>query len=105
MHRRKFIEAVAWVLIATLRASSAQSQPAKLYRIGFLGTTSASSFANRVDAFRGGLRDLGYVEGKNLVIEYRWADGDADRLPKLAAELVRLRGDVVGSHARGAYAP
>ena len=104
MHRRKFIEAVAGVLIATLRTSSAQSQPAKLYRIGFLGTTSASSFANRVDAFRGGLRDLGYVEGKNIVIEFRWADGDPDRLPELVAELVRLKVDVLVTHAQGTFA-
>ena len=104
MHRRKFIEAVAVALSVTAHASSAQSQPAKLYRIGFLGTTSASEFENRMEAFRAGLRELGYVEGKNMVIESRWADGEADRLPKLAADLVRLKVDVLVTHAQGTAA-
>jgi putative ABC transport system substrate-binding protein len=66
-----------------------------VYRIGFLGTASASAQAKRVDALRAGLRDLGYVEGKNIVIEFRWAEGRYDRLPDLAAELVRLKVDVL----------
>jgi putative ABC transport system substrate-binding protein len=74
----------------------AQAQPAgKVYRIGFLGNASASSQVNRVDALRAGLRELGYVEGNNIVIEYRWAEGKYDRLPDLAAELVRLKVDVL----------
>ncbi len=71
------------------------AQPAKIARIGFLGPNSAASNLSRMDALRVGLRDLGYVEGKNLVIESRWADGEFDRLPKLAAELVRLKVDVI----------
>jgi putative tryptophan/tyrosine transport system substrate-binding protein len=73
----------------------AQAQPAKVVRIGFLGPTSAASNAGRMEALRAGLRDLGYLEGKNLVIESRWAEGKFDRLPELAAELVRLNVDVI----------
>ncbi|PYT86199.1 MAG: hypothetical protein DMG36_26600 [Acidobacteria bacterium] len=73
----------------------AQAQQAKVVRIGFLGPTSAASNAGRMEALRAGLRDLGYLEGKNLVIESRWAEGKFDRLPELAAELVRLNVDVI----------
>ena len=72
-----------------------QAQPAKVVRIGFLGPTSAASNVGRMEALRAGLRDLGYLEGKNLVIESRWAEGKFDRLPELAAELVRLNVDVI----------
>jgi ABC-type uncharacterized transport system substrate-binding protein len=71
------------------------AQPAKVVRIGFLGPTSAASNAGRMEALRAGLRDLGYLEGKNLIIESRWAEGKFDRLPELAAELVRLNVDVI----------
>jgi putative ABC transport system substrate-binding protein len=70
-------------------------QPTKVPRIGFLGAVSPSVIAARVEAFRQGLRDLGYVEGKNIVIEYRWAEGKFDRLPDLASELVRIKVDVI----------
>ena len=70
-------------------------QPAKIVRIGFLGPTSAASNLDRIEALRAGLRGLGYVEGKNLVIEYRWAEGKFDRLPELAADLIRLNVDVI----------
>ena len=73
----------------------AHAQPSKVVRIGFLGPTSAASNAGRMEALREGLRDLGYLEGKNLVIESRWAEGKFDRLPELAAELVRLNVDVI----------
>lgn len=75
-------------------AADAQ-QAAKVTRIGFLGATTASSWASRVEAFRLGLRDLGYVEGKNIVIEFRWAEEKYGRLPDLAAELVRLKVDLL----------
>jgi putative ABC transport system substrate-binding protein len=104
MDRRKFIGALAASLSAAVRATSAQPQPVKVYRIGFLGTTSASEYASNVDALRAGLHDLGYVEGKNIVIEFRWADGDLDRLLKLAAELVGLKVDVLVTHAEGTRA-
>ena len=81
-------------LIAAPLAANAK-QPAKTPRIGFLGPTSASGLASRLEALQAGLRDFGYVEGKNIVIEYRWAEGDYDRLPDLAAELVRLKVDVL----------
>jgi len=70
-------------------------QTGKVHRIGFLGQTSASAQAIGVEALRAGLRDFGYVEGKNIVIEFRWAEGKYDRLPDLAAELVRLKVDVL----------
>ena len=66
-------------------------QPKKVPRIGYLLDGSSSSAADRVDTFRDGLRDLGYVEGKNIVIDYRYAEGRFDRFPELAAELVRLK--------------
>ena len=76
-------------------AGGTQQQTEKVYRIGYLGNVSASAQAKRVEALRAGLRDLGYVEGKNIVIEFRWAEGRYDRLPDLAAELVRLKVDVL----------
>jgi putative ABC transport system substrate-binding protein len=74
-------------------------QTGRVYRIGFLGATSPSGYAPQVAAFRTGLRELGYVEGKNLVIEFRWAEGNYARLPELAAELVRWKPDVLVTHA------
>jgi len=78
-------------------AATAQAQqPAKIPRVGFLSAASSSSdMAVRIEAFRQGLRVLGYVEGKNIVIEYRYAAGKLDRLPDLAAELVRLNVNVI----------
>jgi putative tryptophan/tyrosine transport system substrate-binding protein len=71
------------------------AQQSKVYRIGFLGNSTAALEANLVEPFRAGLRDLGYVEGRNVVIEYRWAEGDYERLPRLVAELVALKVDVI----------
>jgi ABC-type uncharacterized transport system substrate-binding protein len=68
-------------------------QASRVYRIGLLTTHSAQ--ATRVEPLRAGLRDLGYVEGQNIVIEYRWAEGKYDRFPDLAAELVRLKVDII----------
>ncbi len=70
-------------------------QPKKVPRIGFLVPGSAASFANRNDAFRKGLRDLGYIVGTNIIIEYRYSEGKLDPLPNLAADLVRLGVDVI----------
>ena len=70
-------------------------QPVKIPRIGILIAGSASSYSARVEGFRRRLRELGYVEGKNIVIEYRYAEGKFERLPDLAAELVRLKVDVI----------
>ena len=93
MDRRAFIS-IAGGLLAAPRAAGAQ--PAgQVVRIGFLGATSPSSWASRVEAFRSGLSALGYVEGKNIVIEFRWAEEKYGRLPGLAAELVRLKVDLL----------
>ena len=96
--RRKILLALgAAALVSPL---SPRAQPAsKVWRIGFLGAATAQGFARPLDALRTGLRDLGYVEGKNIVIEYRWADGDYARLPGLAAELARLGVDVIVTHS------
>ena len=82
------------VLLAVAVIAKAQ-QPTRVPRIGFLVPGSHSGFAARVEAFRHGLRELGYIEGKNIEIEYRWAEGKLDRLPELAAELVRINVDVI----------
>ena len=95
-NRRKLVIALgAGALMAPL-ASYAQ-QPAKVPRIAYLGATSLTANASRVDAFRQGLRELGYVEGKNIVIEFRSADGQQGRLPALVAELIRLKVDIIVS--------
>jgi len=70
-------------------------EPGKIHRIGFLIAPTPSFFASRLEAFRQGLQDLGYVEGKHIAIETRYAEGKADRLAELAAELVRLEMDVI----------
>ena len=72
-------------------------QPAKIPRIGYLNASSATSAASRVDAFRRGLRELGYVEGKNIVVEYRFAEGNLDRLQQFTTEIVQLNVDVIVS--------
>ena len=72
-----------------------EAQQPKIYRIGYLAPASLSALAGRTEAFRRGLRELGYVEGKNVVIEWRSADGKLDGLPALAADLVRLNVDVI----------
>src|SRR5262245_13110121 len=92
------IERIVWLvtlfLFAAVPFAQAQ-QPKKVPRIGFLIAVSPSSISERIEAFRQGLRELGYVEGKNIVIEYRSAEGNLDRLPALAAELVRLKVDII----------
>ena len=72
-------------------------QPAKIPRVGYLNASSATSAASRVDAFRRGLRELGYVEGKNIVVEYRFAEGNLDRLQQFTTEIVQLNVDVIVS--------
>jgi putative tryptophan/tyrosine transport system substrate-binding protein len=97
MRRREFITllggAATWPLSAR-----AQQSAAKIFRIGYLGLTTADSLPKRPEAFRAGLRDLGYQEGRDFVIEYRWADNNYDRLPTLLADLVRLNVDVIVTH-------
>jgi putative ABC transport system substrate-binding protein len=85
---------VATVLLATSPLAQAQ-QPAKVPRIAWITGSSLSSNAHRIEAFRQGLRELGYVEGKNIVIEWRAADGNRDHQRMLVAELVRIKVDVI----------
>jgi putative ABC transport system substrate-binding protein len=87
------------VLILLTAPLAADEQPqAKVHRLGLLGSASPAGYAHLVEALRQGLRDLGYVEGKNLAVEYRWAEGKYDRLLDLAAELVRLKVDLIVTH-------
>src|SRR5215471_18353249 len=97
LRRREFITllggaAATWPL-------SVRALQTKVARIGFLGLVSASSHAARLAALRAGLRDRGWLEGTNLLIEYRWAEGDYKRLRGLAEELVQLKVDVLVTHA------
>jgi putative tryptophan/tyrosine transport system substrate-binding protein len=95
MNKRKFGSFAVCALLYALCATAEAKQPANVTRIGYLGGVSLSANTARHEAFRQGLRELSYVEGKNIVIEWRSADGKRDRLPALAAELVRLKVDVI----------
>src|SRR5262245_58605611 len=88
----------ALLIVALACATWAAAQhpaPSRTARIGFLSAVSAPAFANRVTAFRAGLQELGHAEGRNTVIEFRWAEEKYDRLPDLAADLVRANVDVI----------
>ena len=89
--------ALCAMLFALCLPAEAQQPAGKIPRIGLLAISSASNSETRLrhDGFRQGLRDLGYVEGKNINIEYRYADGKLERLPELAEELVRLKVDIL----------
>ena len=98
MRRREFITllggaAATWPLVAR-----AQQASGKLFRIGYVGLIAANALPKRIEAFRASLSDLGYQDGQNIVIEYRWADEHYDRLPALFADLVRLNVDVIVTH-------
>jgi putative tryptophan/tyrosine transport system substrate-binding protein len=86
--------AICSLLFAPCFLANAQ-QPKKVARIGYLSVLSPSSDSSRIEAFRQGLRELGYAEGQNLTIEPRYAEGKLDRLPDLATELVRSNVDVI----------
>ena len=94
MDRRVFIGTLAGGLLAAPLAVEAQ-QPGTLSRIGFVEAGAPSANQHCLDAFKRGLRDLGYVEGQNIAIEERWAEGRSDRFPALLAELIRLRVDLI----------
>jgi putative ABC transport system substrate-binding protein len=93
MDRRTFLGGLTLGL-ATPFAAEAQTA-GKVWRIGYLGTSSPALEPNLVNAFRQGLREFGHIEGQDIVIEYRWAEGKYDRFPELAAELVQLKVDVI----------
>jgi ABC-type uncharacterized transport system substrate-binding protein len=90
----KLFSLITAIIIASFNRAEAQ-QPKKVPRIGYMSLQSRASESARVEGFRQGLRDLGYVEGKSIFIEYRWAEGKSDRVSELAAELVRLKVDVI----------
>src|SRR5262245_32055115 len=92
--------AVALMLLAMAIIAQAQ-QPKKVPQIGYISGASRSSMSARTEAFRQGLRELGYVEGKNIVIEWRFAEGNPDRTPALLADLVRLKVGVIVTAGSG----
>ncbi len=94
MNKKILCFALCAMLLALGFPAEAQ-QPNKLPRVGFLSYNSRSSESPRVEAFRQGIREHGYAEGQNIVIEYRYANRKRDRLPQFAAELVRLKVDVI----------
>jgi putative ABC transport system substrate-binding protein len=93
MNRRRFLQAASASLLAAPLGAEAQ-QPSKVHQIGYLSVGSPAEAANRVSALRIGLRDHGYVEGKSINLVFRWAE-TAERLPELAADLVRLKVDLI----------
>jgi len=97
LRRREVLTLLGGAAVAWPLAAHAQQQAGTVPRIGFLGLTSPSDRPSLLDAFRQGLRELGWVEGQNIVIDYRYAEGRVDRLPDLAAELVRLKVDLIVS--------
>jgi ABC-type uncharacterized transport system substrate-binding protein len=100
--RRNVITLALSALLLALCSSASAQQPTKVPRIGYLSVSSLSDMADRIDAFRDGLRELGYVEGKNIVIEWRYGQEKPDRVSELAAELARLKVDVIVSGGNSA---
>ncbi|HEV8344397.1 MAG TPA: ABC transporter substrate-binding protein [Candidatus Binatia bacterium] len=101
VNRKLVVWLLTTILLTPISLAEAQ-QTEKAHRIGYLSPLTPSSDSTRIETFGKGLRDLGYVEGKNIAIEYRYAEGKSDRLPDFAAELVRLKVDVIvtsGSNA------
>jgi putative tryptophan/tyrosine transport system substrate-binding protein len=94
MRRREFIAVLGGAAVAGLRVTAAQ-EPAKVWRVGWIWTGPSTGNPDEVAGFRQGLKDFGYVEGQNIVVEYRFAEGRPDRVAGLIAELVRLQPDVL----------
>src|SRR5215475_15353914 len=91
MRRRDFIQSIVGSATAWPLTARAQQKPV----IGFLNSGSADAYPDRITAFHQGLRQLGYIEGENVLVDYRWALGEYDRLPAFAAELVERRVSVL----------
>ncbi|MSQ72351.1 MAG: ABC transporter substrate-binding protein, partial [Betaproteobacteria bacterium] len=96
--RRKLVMALGAGALTAPFGSFAQQPTPRMHRIGFLGSATAAGTATRVDGLRAGLRDLGYVEGRNLIIDYRWAEDNYDRLRELVTDLVALKVDLIVTH-------
>ena len=96
MNRRRFVALVGGAAACPL-AARAQQQTGKIRRIGYLSSGTASGAPGLLEAFRQRLRELGWIEGQNIVIDYRFAEGQSDRLPGLADELVRLKVDLIAT--------
>jgi putative tryptophan/tyrosine transport system substrate-binding protein len=94
MNKKILFSILAVVIVAFVHPAEAQ-QPKKVHRIGYLSPSDPASDSSRFEAIRLALRDLGYIEGQNIASEYRYAEGKLDRLPDLAAELVRLKVDII----------
>jgi putative tryptophan/tyrosine transport system substrate-binding protein len=98
IQNRKWVGVFAILVALTVCGARAQAQqPEKVPRIGYLSATGRSVNSARFEAFGQGLRDFGYIDGKNIVVEWRWAEGKTGRLPEIAAALVRLKVDVIVS--------
>ena len=93
--RRRICVLICLLLTVFLPAASGAQQPKKIFRIGYLSSFDPASDSAGTEAIRRALRDLGYMEGQNIAVEYRYAEGQLDRLPELAAELVHLKVDII----------
>src|SRR5262245_3463653 len=93
--RKKITFLTLAAMLFALNYSASAQQPKKIPRIGYLSPSSAATDSTRSEAIRLALRELGYIEGQNIAIEYRYAEGKRDRFPELAAELVRLKVDII----------
>ncbi len=92
--RREFITLIGGAATAASPLAALAQEARKLYRIGFLWDSPAV-YADSIEAFRRGLRELGWIDGQNIAIEYRWAEGRSERMRELAEELVRLKVDII----------
>jgi putative tryptophan/tyrosine transport system substrate-binding protein len=95
MNKRKLGSFVLCAMLMTLGFSADAQQPKKVWRIGYLSSSDPVTESTRAEAIRLALRELGYIEGQNIAIEYRYSEGKRDREPELVAELVRLKVDII----------
>src|SRR5690348_5158827 len=98
MNRRDFISLIGGAVATSPHKVRAQQSAGPIARIGFLGAATAAGSASAIDALQSGLRELGYVNGRNIFIEFRWAEDRYERLPQLAQELIAKRADLLITH-------